>query len=116
MANPVVHFEINGKDGAQLQQFYRDAFEWNIDADNPMNYGLVDNDGEGIGGGISGGEAASVTIYIEVADLTAALKKIESLGGRVVQDVTEIPDMVTMALFADPEGNVVGLLKDEPEG
>jgi predicted enzyme related to lactoylglutathione lyase len=26
--------------------------------------------------------------------------------------VTEIPDMVTFAMFADPEGNVVGLVKE----
>jgi predicted enzyme related to lactoylglutathione lyase len=116
MANPVVHFEINGKDGSKLQQFYRDAFDWNIDANNPMSYGMVDNQGEGIGGGIAGGDQASVTVYVQVDDLAAALKKIESLGGRVVQDVTEVPDMVTMAMFADPEGNVVGLVKAEPEG
>lgn len=27
---------------------------------------------------------------------------------------TEIPDMVTFALFADPDGNVVGLVKAAP--
>lgn len=116
MPNPVVHFEINGKDGARLQQFYRDAFSWNIDANNPMGYGMVDNEGQGIGGGISGGEATSVTVYIEVPDLAAALKTVEGLGGRIVQDITEVPGMVTLAMFADPEGNVVGLVKAEPEG
>ncbi len=116
MANPVVHFEINGKDGSKLQQFYRDAFDWNIDANNPMSYGMVDNQGEGIGGGISAAEAASVTFFIQVPDLEAALKQVESLGGRKVMDITEIPDMVTMAMFADPEGNVIGLVKEEAAG
>lgn len=116
MPNPVVHFEVTGTDGAKLQQFYREAFAWNIDAENPMAYGMVDNDGEGIGGGISGGEASGVTFYIEVADLGEALKKVQSLGGRVVMEITEIPDMVTMAQFADPAGNVIGLVKAEAEG
>ncbi|MGE0228240.1 MAG: VOC family protein [Dehalococcoidia bacterium] len=111
MPHPVVHFEINGRDGATLQQFYRDAFDWKIDADNPMNYGMVDNRGEGIGGGISGGDQTSVTIYVEVPDLAAALQQIERLGGRVVQGITEVPGMVTLAMFADPEGNVVGLVQ-----
>ena len=28
MANPVVHFEITGKDGKKLQDFYSSAFGW----------------------------------------------------------------------------------------
>ena len=55
MPNPVVHFEVVGKDGAKLQQFYSSTFGWTINADNPMNYGMVENDGEGINGGIAGG-------------------------------------------------------------
>ena len=42
MPNPVVHFEVIGKDGAKLQRFYADAFGWKIDAGNPMNYGMPD--------------------------------------------------------------------------
>ena len=33
MANPVVHFEVLGKDGERLQQFYRDLFGWKIDVE-----------------------------------------------------------------------------------
>ena len=54
MANPVVHFEVTGKDGKKLQDFYSKAFGWKIDASNPMNYGIVDNAGQGIGGGDRG--------------------------------------------------------------
>ena len=28
MANPVVHFEVTGKDGKKLQDFYSSAFGW----------------------------------------------------------------------------------------
>jgi len=42
MANPVVHFEVTGKDGKKLQDFYSGVFGWKINADNPMNYGIVD--------------------------------------------------------------------------
>ena len=84
MPNPVVHFEIEGKDGPKLQKFYADLFDWKIDANNPMNYGLVQNGGEGIDGGISGGEASHVTVYVAVDDLATYLKKVQSLGGTVV--------------------------------
>ena len=58
MAAPVVHFEIMGKDGKKLQDFYSKLFEWEIDANNPMNYGLVKASGQGgIGGGVGASEA-----------------------------------------------------------
>ena len=114
MPNPIVHFDIAGADGATLQQFYAQAFDWEVNADNPMQYGLVDAQEEtGIGGGITAGEQPGVTIYIEVDDLQAYLDRVEALGGKTVQEITTIPGMVTMALFADPDGNVVGLVHNE---
>ncbi|TMB66213.1 MAG: VOC family protein [Chloroflexi bacterium] len=112
MANAVTWFEITGKDGRKLQDFYSGVFGWKIDANNPMNYGMVDNQGEGIGGGISAGDGGrnQVTFYIAVDNPQAYLDKVESQGGKTIIPVTEIPGTVTFAQFADPEGNVVGLL------
>ena len=45
MGQPVVHFEIIGKDGAALQSFYSALFGWRIDAGNPMGYGVVTREG-----------------------------------------------------------------------
>jgi hypothetical protein len=116
MGNKVVHFEVTGKDATKLQDFYSRLFDWKVNADNPMNYGVVDTGaGEGaIGGGIGGseGDDGLVTFYVSVDDPEAYLKKAEELGGRTVVGVTEIPNMVTFALFADPEGHVVGIVKD----
>jgi uncharacterized protein len=36
-----VHFEVIGKDGAKLQRYYSELFGWEINADNPMKYGMV---------------------------------------------------------------------------
>ena len=117
MPNPVVHFEVVGKDGAAIQQFYRDAFDWDVNANNPMAYGLVEAQGEGIGGGVGGameeGGQPYVTFYIQVDEMRAALDRIESLGGEIVMDVMTIPGMVTMAQFRDPEGNLVGIVHSE---
>ena len=113
MGYPVVHFEIMGTDAEKLQGFYRDLFEWEIDANNPMNYGLVKAEEGGIGGGVGSTPQGNtiVTIYAAAPDPQAVLDKAVQLGGQVVMPVTEIPDMVTFALFADPEGNVVGIVK-----
>src|SRR5947209_2982963 len=112
MANPIVHFEIMGADGKQTQKFYSNLFGWNVDADNPWDYGMVDNGGQGINGGIGGGDGGTrVTIYAEVEDLQGYLNRAEELGGKVVMPITEIPGAVTMAMFADPDGNTIGLVK-----
>jgi predicted enzyme related to lactoylglutathione lyase len=113
MPNPVVHFEVVGKDGKKLQEFYSKVFDWKIDANNPMSYGLVDNGGEGINGGISGSEGPSghATFYIEVSDTDEFLKKIEAAGGKTAMPTEVVQGMVTFAMFTDPEGNLVGLVK-----
>jgi hypothetical protein len=114
VAHPVVHFEVVGKDGKKLQKFYSQLFDWKIDANNPMNYGIVEaQGGEGIGGGVSAGEGQShVTFYVQVADLQAALAKAESLGGKTVAPPMEVPGGPAIAMFADPEGHVIGLVKE----
>jgi predicted enzyme related to lactoylglutathione lyase len=115
MGNQVSWFEVTGKDGAKLQRFYGDLFDWKIDADNPMNYGMVEGADGGIGGGIGASQNGStqVTFYVEVDDLQPYLDKAEQLGGRTVVPITEIPNMVTFAQIADPEGNVVGIVKNQ---
>lgn len=118
MGSPIVHFEIMGKDGKKLQTFYGKLFDWDIDANNPMQYGLVkaSKGVKGIDGGVGTtekGQPNYVTVYAEVDDTDAYLKKAQKLGGKVIVPTTVIPNMVTFALFSDPEGNMVGLVKAE---
>lgn len=115
MPNPVVHFEIAGSNGQQLQDFYGRLFDWQVDADNPFQYGSVDTQtGVGINGGISGANEPNnrVTFYVQVPDIQATLDKAESLGGKTIMPPDEIPGMgITLAMFTDPSGNVIGLMK-----
>ena len=112
MAQPVVHFEVHGKDGKKLQEFYGKLFDWNVDTNNPMSYGMVAASEGGIGGGITESPAAPlVTFYVNVPDLAAALKKAESLGAKVVMPPMAVPGGPEIAQFSDPEGNVIGLSK-----
>ena len=85
MPNPVIHFEIQVKDAGAAQEFYRKLFDWNIDADNPMNYGVVDTQAGGINGGVTAAPTApQVVFYVGVDDLQASLDRAESLGGKTV--------------------------------
>jgi hypothetical protein len=52
-----------------------------------------------------------VAVYAQVEDPQTYLDKAVSLGAKVVAPVTVVPDMVTFALFTDPNGCMVGLVK-----
>ncbi len=121
MGNPVLHFEVMGKDAPALQNFYKQAFDWQIDpfitGNGVPNYAIVHprTDG-GISGGIGGcseGTAGHVTFYVHVPDIKAALRKIETLGGKRVMGPEDVPGGPTIALFADPEDHVIGLVQPD---
>lgn len=59
MGNPVTHFEVLGQDAAALQEFFGQAFGWEM------------------------------------------------------QNVMDVPSGPTIALFGDPEGHVIGLVKGQ---
>ena len=111
MAGKVMHFEVEGRDGKRLREFYASLFEWKIDANNPMQYGLVAAEAPGIAGGIGQADAPRVTFYVAVPDLHAALAQAKRLGGRTVMEPQQVPNGPEIAHFADPEGNVIGLVK-----
>jgi predicted enzyme related to lactoylglutathione lyase len=121
MGNPVVHFEVVGKDGEKLKGFYSDLFGWKINSDNPMNYGIIDresnvnSEGVGIGGGISSsqdGQPHSL-FYVEVDDIPATLEKAEGLGGKTFMPAMDVMEGLQIGIITDPEGNLVGLVKSQ---
>jgi predicted enzyme related to lactoylglutathione lyase len=121
MGQPVVHFEVIGKDGDKLRNYYSELFGWEFgEVIGPTNYAVVQRegntnaDGVGVGGGIGTapeGYDGHVTFYVEVPDVGAALAKAESLGGTRMMGPDEIPEAnIEIALFTDPEGHVIGLV------
>ena len=117
MANPVVHWEIGGPNVEQLHDFYGSLFDWNVQVMEQMgNYGLVNAEEGGIGGGISqtaeGLAPNFVTIYVQVDDLQSYLNKAEGLGGKTIMPPLKISDEIgSAAMFSDPQGNVIGLFQ-----
>ncbi|MGR6913136.1 VOC family protein [[Actinomadura] parvosata] len=113
MGQPVAWFDITAKDAGRAHKFYAELFGWNVDANNPMNYGMVDTgSSEGIPGGIgqaSDGAQPGVVLYVAVEDAKASLAQVERLGGKTEVAPYEIPGTGVMAVFQDPDGNRVGL-------
>src|SRR6184192_3957386 len=78
---------------------------------------MLESPERGIGGGIGQAQEGDgyVTVYAEVDDPQAYLDKAEQLGGQTVVPVTEM-EMVTFALFTDPEGHLFGIVKARDGG
>jgi uncharacterized protein len=119
MGQPVIHFEVIGKDGDALRRYYGELFDWEFDTNNPMNYGVVSRegnqapDGSGIGGGVATGPdgySGHVTFYVAVPDIEATLQKAESLGGKRIFGPDEVMEGLVIGQFSDPEGHVIGLV------
>jgi predicted enzyme related to lactoylglutathione lyase len=66
VGQPVVHFEVIGKDPSLLRKYFSELFDWKFDVPSPVvaevsapeEYGFLDliaaDDGTGIRGGIGG--------------------------------------------------------------
>jgi predicted enzyme related to lactoylglutathione lyase len=107
-----------GKDGEKLRSFYAQLFDWMIDADNPLGYGIVQREtnfeGVGIPGGIGGipePMSGHLTFYVEVPDVEAALARADKLGGTRLMGPSEVQPGIELGQFRDPEGHMVGLVK-----
>ena len=113
MANPVVHWQVVAKDAEKLRGFYADLFDWKT-ADSPDgDYIYVHTQSEeGISGGIGqSDEYSGVTFYVRVPDIDAALEQASGSGAEIQMPATEAGG-VKLAIFADPEGNSIGLIQE----
>jgi predicted enzyme related to lactoylglutathione lyase len=118
MGYPVVHFEINTASGPDLSRFYAEAFGWSMHPETE-DYIQINTDGVCAGTGaptIDGGIGPSdpgddfVTFYVQVPDVAETLAQVVELGGEVDMAPTEA-GRVVIAVFRDPNGNRIGLVR-----
>jgi predicted enzyme related to lactoylglutathione lyase len=114
-ANPIVHWELMGPDGEGLKTFYTTIFDWKLNTPEGFeSYFLTEGDDMGVNGAVGKGSEQMPTyqaIYVQCDDIVAKLAEVEANGGSTVMPRTEIPEVVTFALFSDPAGNLVGLVE-----
>ncbi|RZT13162.1 hypothetical protein EV649_6351 [Kribbella sp. VKM Ac-2569] len=121
MTGRIVHFEVPYDDGDRARAFYREAFGWNLMEMPGMDYtmastGPVDEQSMPAEPGfINGGmfqrtdDLKGPMLTVDVPDIDAAWKTIESLGGERVGEKLPVGDMGFAGYFKDPEGNILGL-------
>lgn len=114
MGNAVVHFEFGAADDGPLVTFYGELFGWDLRAFAGGGYTMIDTRG---GSGVNGGIGRSQTgepwsaFYVETDDPQASLDRANSLGATTVMPVTEVGDGLAIAMFNDPDGLLVGLMR-----
>jgi predicted enzyme related to lactoylglutathione lyase len=113
----ICYLEIPANRAEDSASFYSDIFGWKVRERGDGNLAFDDP------GGVSGtwvkeGDRTPderTRVYIMVDNISVALKRIESAGGRVVTPRTNIgPNMGAFAAFVDPVGNEFGLY-EEPQ-
>jgi predicted enzyme related to lactoylglutathione lyase len=107
-------FELHTRDFATAIDFYESVFQWRMepvgDTDEFRYSTLLNPDGGDMSAGIMDaksflpdGVPAHWSVYWEVDDASAAVAKVKSLGGSVVQDVEDTP-YGRLATVTDPAG------------
>ena len=112
--------ELNTHDAEKAMKFYGAMFGWTFDA-MPMGdgntYYLCNADGETAAGIFTMVDPMFTGLpehwftYLAVADLGAALSQSDALGGRTMRPPFEIPGFGVLAIVADANGGVMGLIQ-----
>ncbi|MHA2025563.1 MAG: VOC family protein [Candidatus Thorarchaeota archaeon] len=116
----VIHFEIIADDADRTVKFYETVFGWKIDKwDGPIDYWLIttgDSETPGIDGAFGMRQSAEDTTVntIDVESVDETVKKIEKNGGEIVRPKSPVPGVGYMAYFKDSEGNLWGIMENDP--
>jgi uncharacterized protein len=110
-AAPIIHIEFRSADFNRTAEFYGQLFEWQTQQNASASYMKFDG-----GAGPSGGwvradlvQAPGPVPYLVVDDLAAKMAEVEKAGGRVLVHAMPFAGGGEVGLFADPDGNVLGL-------
>ncbi len=120
--NAIAYFEIQSDEPEAAARFYGDVFGWRItrEQEMPVPYWRIETDG--IRGGLLQRPARTpppecgtnaFVCSVEVADIDATARTIETLGGRVALPKFAVPGVCWHAYFLDPWGNTFGLFQPD---
>jgi predicted enzyme related to lactoylglutathione lyase len=124
--NRPTHFEIHAGDPERAIKFYQAVFGWQFQKwDGSMPYWLITtgSDAPGINGGMvprmgpAPADGQAVNAYptsIKVASCDAAVAAITANGGTIALPKMPIPAMGWLAYGKDTEGNIFGVMQDDP--
>ena len=116
----VSHFHFDADDLSRARRFYEAVFGWRFRAWGPPDYFMIatgDEERPGIHGSLgrrekplTADQSPGFELTIQVADVDATAKAIESHGGKIVMARSVIHGVGEHVRFKDTEGNVVAIM------
>lgn len=123
----VGHFEIHADDPQRALKFYEQVFGWQFNKwEGPQDYWLIktgSSDEPGIDGGLmkrmgpAPEENQAVNAYVCTilsGSVDDSLNLITSHGGTIAVPKMAVPGVGWLAYFKDPEGNIFGVMQNDP--
>jgi predicted enzyme related to lactoylglutathione lyase len=120
----VTFFDFPAADPEKMSEFYSKAFGWRFSSipGMPRPFWSVQTKADSNEPGINGGmfqrtdKGQGVNLFVYVSSIDETLRKITTLGGKVVSSKTPIPPGAPLPAGAtihvsDPEGNIIHLLE-----
>jgi len=109
--------ELMTTDVPAAKKFYREALGWELqDMNTPgMAYTIAKKGPREVAGimGLSGdaqGMPPSWGSYVTVDDLEARVARVKSLGGKLVVEPRDIPNVGRFAVITDPQGAMLTMI------
>ena len=115
-----MHFEIPAENPERAIKFYSTVLGWTFTKwDGPVDYWLIttgDASAPGINGGLMSRRdpAQPCVNTVDVSDLDAMTKTVESSGGICVAPKMPVPGVGWLAYFKDTEGHIFGMMQPDP--
>lgn len=111
MAAEIVHIEFKSANFARTTEFYARLFDWRTEQNASASYMKLSGDGAPSGGWVRADlvQAPGPIAYLAVDDLATKLAEVEAAGGRVLAHKLPFAGGGEIGLFADPDGNIMGL-------
>jgi len=107
----IIHIEFKSANFGKTADFYARLFDWQTEQNGAGSYMKLNG-----AAGVSGGwvraylvQSPGPVAYLTVEDLEKTLAEVEAAGGRVLVRSQPFAGGGEVALFADPDGNVLGL-------
>ena len=115
-------YELGTTDLDAAAAFYPHVLGWNVNSAGMPGFDYrigTDAEGNGVAGfmstaGQEGAPAPNWLFYLEVDDCAATLDAVTAAGGSVLMPASEVPGTGTIAVIADPQGAVLGVLEPKP--
>ena len=111
MPAEIAHIEFKSANFARTSEFYGKLFDWQMEQNASASYmKLAGGDGPSAGWFRADlVQSPGPVAYLPVDDLESKLTEVEAAGGRILVRSLPFAGGGEIGLFADPDGNVLGL-------